>query len=156
LLTVPRGFFGQISIGPPTYGVNTNQCQDSPALCEYDISWQETNGHLNGISIAVATVDTDVGHVPGGPPGGPIGLTGGGIATDGQIDNCDDTQCIVTGYWQKSYLFAGTPNSSNCLGQSISALARQYGGMSRAATGLGFKSVDSLQDAISAFCGVMS
>jgi YVTN family beta-propeller protein len=49
--------------------------------------------------------------------------------------------------------FSGTPDKANCHGQSVSALARQYGGLNNAAAALGFPSVAALQDAIRAFCG---
>jgi YVTN family beta-propeller protein len=49
--------------------------------------------------------------------------------------------------------FAGTPGKTNCHGKSVSALARQYGGLNSAAASLGFLSVKALQDAIMAFCG---
>jgi hypothetical protein len=49
--------------------------------------------------------------------------------------------------------FAGTPGKPNCHGQSVSALARQFGGLDGAARALGFPSVQALQDAIRAFCG---
>jgi hypothetical protein len=48
--------------------------------------------------------------------------------------------------------FAGTPGKANCRGQSISALARQYGGLNAAASALGFSSVRALQDAVRRFC----
>jgi YVTN family beta-propeller protein len=48
--------------------------------------------------------------------------------------------------------FAGTPGFSNCHGVSVSALARQYGGLNAAAAALGFPSVAALQNAIMAFC----
>ena len=47
---------------------------------------------------------------------------------------------------------AGTPGEANCHGQSISALARQFGGLDAAASALGFSSVEALQDAFRAFC----
>jgi hypothetical protein len=50
-------------------------------------------------------------------------------------------------------VFAGTPGKANCHGQSVSALARQYGGLNGAAAALGFPSVSALQNAILAFCG---
>jgi len=49
--------------------------------------------------------------------------------------------------------FAGTPGKANCYGQSVSALARQYGGLNSAARALGFSDVNALQKAILAFCG---
>jgi len=48
--------------------------------------------------------------------------------------------------------FAGTPGTANCQGQSVSALAREFGGLEAAAAALGFPSVQALQDAIRAFC----
>jgi uncharacterized repeat protein (TIGR03803 family) len=48
--------------------------------------------------------------------------------------------------------FAGTPGTPNCHGQSVSALARQYGGLNAAAAALGFSSVQVLQSAITGFC----
>ena len=48
--------------------------------------------------------------------------------------------------------FAGTPGNANCIGKSVSALARQYGGLNAAAAALGFPSVPALQKAIMEFC----
>jgi hypothetical protein len=48
--------------------------------------------------------------------------------------------------------FAGTPGKANCHGQSVSALARQFGGLNAAAEVLGYASVDALQNAIREFC----
>jgi hypothetical protein len=47
---------------------------------------------------------------------------------------------------------AGTPGRANCHGQSISALAQQFGGISAAASHLGFSSVEALQDGFNLFC----
>ena len=49
-------------------------------------------------------------------------------------------------------IFAGTPGKPNCFGQSVAALARQYGGLNAAAEALGYPSVQALQEAIMAFC----
>lgn len=48
--------------------------------------------------------------------------------------------------------FAGTPGAADCQGKSVSALARQFGGLSNAATTLGFANVAALQTGISTFC----
>ena len=48
--------------------------------------------------------------------------------------------------------FAGTPGKPNCFGKSVSALARQYGGLNAAAEALGYPSVRALQQAILEFC----
>ena len=49
-------------------------------------------------------------------------------------------------------VFAGVPGKSNCFGQSVSALAQQYGGLNAAAATLGYPSVQALQNAIMEFC----
>jgi len=48
--------------------------------------------------------------------------------------------------------FAGTPGTANCIGTSVSALAKKYGGLNAAAAALGYPSVAALQNAIAAFC----
>jgi hypothetical protein len=48
--------------------------------------------------------------------------------------------------------FAGTPGTANCHGESVSALARQFGDLRAAASALGFPGVRALQEAIRAFC----
>jgi hypothetical protein len=48
--------------------------------------------------------------------------------------------------------FAGHPGSPNCHGKSVSALAHQYGSVSRAFSILGYPSVKALQGAIKAYC----
>jgi hypothetical protein len=47
---------------------------------------------------------------------------------------------------------AGIPGQPNCHGQTISALANQFGGIDSAASVLGFSSVEALQDAFTLFC----
>jgi len=49
-------------------------------------------------------------------------------------------------------VFAGMPGKPNCFGQSVWALARQYGGLNAAASVLGYPSVRALQKAILEFC----
>jgi uncharacterized repeat protein (TIGR03803 family) len=48
--------------------------------------------------------------------------------------------------------FAGTPGKANCQGQSVSALAQEYGGLAHAAAALGYSSVQALQNAIATYC----
>jgi hypothetical protein len=60
-------------------------------------------------------------------------------------------------YWPSvidlvSPAFAGTPGKANCHGQSVSALARQFGGLNAAAQALGYSDVNALQQAIMEFC----
>ena len=47
---------------------------------------------------------------------------------------------------------AGTPGTANCHGKTISALATQFGGVSAAASALGFSSVSALQAEFRDFC----
>ena len=47
---------------------------------------------------------------------------------------------------------AGTPGQPNCHGQTISALAHQFGGVDAAAFALGFSTVQALQTGFSLFC----
>ena len=49
-------------------------------------------------------------------------------------------------------IFAGTPGYPKCFGKSVSALAKQFGGLNNAAAALGYPSVDALQNAIMEFC----
>jgi hypothetical protein len=51
-----------------------------------------------------------------------------------------------------SFTPAGTPGQPNCHGKSVSALARQFGGLATAASELGFPSVQALQEALQEFC----
>ena len=48
--------------------------------------------------------------------------------------------------------FTGTPGFSNCEGQSIAALDRQFRGRNAAAGALGFPDVQALENAVQAFC----
>jgi hypothetical protein len=47
---------------------------------------------------------------------------------------------------------AGTPGLANCQGKSVSALARQFGGLHAAASALRFPSVKALRQSFRAFC----
>jgi hypothetical protein len=47
---------------------------------------------------------------------------------------------------------AGSSGQANCHGGTISALTRQFGGLSAAASTLGFATVEALQEAVSLFC----
>jgi YVTN family beta-propeller protein len=50
--------------------------------------------------------------------------------------------------------FAGKPGRANCRGKSVSALAKQYGGLDAAAAVLGYSSVQALQNAIATYCAM--
>jgi hypothetical protein len=103
--------------------------------------------------------------------GGSRGGGGGGIAVDAKgqayvtgvtfssdFPTVNPLQATLSGISDAfvaklaSPVFAGTPGTPNCRGESVSALARQFGGLDAAASALGFPSVEALQDAIRAFC----
>lgn len=46
----------------------------------------------------------------------------------------------------------GTPGEPNCHGQSVDALAKEFGGIAQAGSVLGFSSVNALQDSLREFC----
>ena len=48
---------------------------------------------------------------------------------------------------------AGTPGQAHCHGETVSALAQQFGGMKTAASALGFSGVSALQEGLRTFCG---
>jgi hypothetical protein len=47
---------------------------------------------------------------------------------------------------------AGTPGRANCHGQTVSAMAEEFGGVDASALTLGYPSVSALQDGIRVFC----
>jgi len=49
--------------------------------------------------------------------------------------------------------FAGIPGNPNCEGESISNNARLFGGTSKAASVLGYGSVQDYHEAVRAYCG---
>ena len=67
----------------------------------------------------------------------------GGANNSGTVFEVTDSGFVI---------FAGTPGKPNCFGQSVAALARQYGGLNAAAEALGYPSVRALQKAILEFC----
>lgn len=88
----------------------------------------------------------------------PVFISGGG---GGGSFDAGINQILVAGVWTGngeviinlvSPSFAGMPGKANCHGESVSALARQFGGRKRAAEALGYASVDALQNAIMEFC----
>jgi hypothetical protein len=78
------------------------------------------------------------------------------LSSDGNtaiVGGPDDNNVVGAAWVFAQPVFAGTPGKANCHGKSVSALARQFGGLNRAAAALGFDSVSALQEAIMAFCG---
>jgi hypothetical protein len=48
---------------------------------------------------------------------------------------------------------AGTPGQANCHGQTVSAMAKEFGGIDASSATLGYSSVTALQTGITVFCG---
>jgi uncharacterized repeat protein (TIGR03803 family) len=70
----------------------------------------------------------------------------GGANLEGTVFEITDSGFVVPPK------FAGMPGKPNCIGKSISAMARQYGGLNNAAAVLGYPSVQALQKAVLEFC----
>jgi YVTN family beta-propeller protein len=95
------------------------------------------------------------------PDGSKVYVANGDIGTVAVIDAATNTVtkylvvegvAISLGVFIAQPEFAGTPGTANCHGQSVSALAKRYGGIDAAAASLGFPSVQGLQDAVRTFC----
>ena len=130
-----------------------------------------TDLNLGTVSVIATTSNTVIATIPVGSR--PVGVA---ITPDGAkvyVINSGSISVIATAsntvlatiplaggafgnFIQPAPTFAGTPGFSNCVGQSVVALNREFGGLNAAAAGLGFASVRALQDAILAFCGESS
>jgi predicted outer membrane repeat protein len=111
-----------ITVGTANFAVDSSQCT-SPLPAS-------TSCTLNVTSTpTIAGPLTDTLSISDNVPGSPqtVALSGTGI-------------------------FAGQPGKANCYGQSVSALATKYDGLSAAAAALGYPSVKALQAALGAFC----
>jgi len=76
----------------------------------------------------------------------------GGILVYGGFGNGWSPLNDTWRYHRAVPVFAGTPGTPNCHGESVSALVHEVGGLQAAASALGFPSAQALQDAIRAFC----
>jgi hypothetical protein len=103
-----------------------------------------THGFLRDVDGSFVTIDFP----------GAIGTEAHGINNASEIVGSYSDSSGTHGFVAKvtALTFAGTPGNSNCQGQSVSALAEQFGGLDAAAAALGFPSVQALQHAIQAFC----
>lgn len=130
-----------------------------------------TPGAIDGVTVEIAGVAVAFATTPFGalnpsnvPVDDEIDLSGSvlaGVVTD-RIVLRDFTASLaffslisiteITIEGDVALAFAGTPGAPNCHGKSVSALAKQFGGMAAAASARGFPSVQELQRAIKAFC----
>ena len=72
-------------------------------------------------------------------------------ANDGGT-GCSGSGCGTVFKLQLPAIFQGVPGQANCVGQSISFLAKTHGGIAAAAAALQFASVQDFQNAITSFC----
>jgi hypothetical protein len=79
-----------------------------------------------------------------------VGLNPAGLLT-GYVTDSNDTW---RAYVAIPAIFAGKPGFTNCPGQSTAAITKQYGRLAAGAKALSFPDVQSLLDAIQAFCGL--
>jgi N-acetylneuraminic acid mutarotase len=119
----------------------------------YAVSGDNATGSINTVEAYDPTTDSWTTDTPiptarSGPQpqtiAGALYVAGNGAA--GAITTLE--------VFTPAVMFAGTPGFSNCHGQSVAALAQQYGGMKAAAAALGYPSVKALQTAIGTFCRV--
>jgi hypothetical protein len=137
---------------------NCNQLGPTTVPCDYTdplltFTWTSTNGVIT--KLRDTTLDPTGEIVPLAPLGCSAPICGEAISLDDALSLTGNTLATfkALGTFDFSRVFAGTPGHSNCHGKSVSALARQYGGLNNAAAALGFASVGALQNAILAFCG---
>jgi hypothetical protein len=93
-----------------------------------------------------------------------VGASAVGPAYQGAVSVADDGHTLAVGgagdnnnvgaTWVFTPAFAGTRGYSNCYGQSVAAVTRQYGDINAATSALGYASVPALQTAIRTFCQV--
>jgi YVTN family beta-propeller protein len=87
-------------------------------------------------------------------------ITNSGDNTVSEIDTATNTVVAVLPVGGNAFgvfiqpRFAGAPGDANCYGQSISSLAKTFGGLNAAVIALGFPIVGALQTAVNAFCGL--
>jgi hypothetical protein len=87
----------------PAFAGNDDCTVASPSLiCDFNIQWSETAGHLDSASISIDGVFDNIGGLTfhGLLP---LGLNGGQVGTDSPfLGGCDmgTTPCTIGGFWQ--------------------------------------------------------
>lgn len=154
-ITVDYWYFGQVlaDFNPP---IDPSKILALPADVQFtftpggDFDWVatlDTNAHIDAsLQNVGATLDFSNSLVSSydGPPGTTT-YSGSGVFPStlplGQAP-------------ANPFTGTGTPGQSNCQGKTTSALAKQYGGLAKAAAALGAPSVEALQNSIASFCGI--
>jgi hypothetical protein len=64
----------------------------------------------------------------------------------------DDNRNLGAVWVYTQPVFAGTPRTTDCYGESVSALSQAYGDLNAAAAALNYFDESALHDAVSGFC----
>lgn len=89
-------------------------------ICDFDISWSATTSSL-AISIIFDAINDSVGL----PIGRPFGSSGGPIATDFILGGCENTQCVLTGFWQSGLVLPEPSSASLIVGALLGVWFRR-------------------------------
>jgi hypothetical protein len=92
------------------------ECEVPRQICQFDLSWSESAGQLDALSLYVNAFNDTFGSGPGRSA---FGLNGGEIASDniylgatGAFAGCSGPPCQISGYWvNASLLSAPEPGS---------------------------------------------
>ena len=130
----------------------TNSVQDT-------VSVLDTGTDAVLATLAVGDAPHGVAFTPDGRKAYVVNYRGQNVSV---IDTASDTvaadtialgfSSLVAGLFIQPKLFAGTPGTRNCAGQSLSAEARRYGSTGAAAKALGYGTVAKMQTAIRLYC----
>ena len=113
------GIYRTISSGS-TGSLNNMACIGAHDICGFDLSWSETGGQLDAVSVDVNGFHDTIGD--GYVPGGGFGLSGGLVASDNSIVGCVQSQCTVPGYWTDTPLVTAAPEPGD-----LALLASAFG-----------------------------
>jgi hypothetical protein len=86
---------------PLTPAFTGPSCESDFQICDFDISWSETAGRLDAISINIDGFNDAIGYLLD-PDLFPLGLVSGQIATMGLLGGCNllTSPCTIGGFWQ--------------------------------------------------------
>jgi FG-GAP repeat len=84
-------------------------------------------------------------------------LQGNSVAVSGDgktilVGGPDDNRNLGAVWVYAHPVFAGTPRTTDCFGESVSALSQAYGDLNAAAAALNYSDESALHDAVSSFC----
>jgi hypothetical protein len=95
------------------------ECESFGQICEFNLSWSESGGQLDRLSLYVNGIYDTLGIYGG------FGLAGGEIATDGvyigagrAFAGCDDV-CRISGAWEDAPSSISEPSTLGLLGLAL-------------------------------------